>query len=513
MAKPTNGNVAEAFGELAPKAKVAAEAPRRNLGARRLQHAPTADFRPNGRLVRMIAGLSDIGQSNGAFARRFLADEGIACVAESLGGTSARRIRFWPVSGRARQILLASSPVLAQPVPPRRRPATWSCSSATGCFQRSLTSCAKGSRHGIPERPMQAAKNVLTRKLQRGGVARSPLPDTEFIGQTFARQIEKGLRPLVKTLTSAMVLECKVVKVADAVRDIAVPTMLGLIELDNAKIQGLLNIDTEFAFHLIDLMLGGDPAAAPVPTPRSFTEIDMALCGIAQECLLTALDEALAASFGRPLTRPLQIVAQRQDVTQIRFAAEHMDVLVYNIALDIGPAARSGRMQVVLPLAMLDTICAILKEEAAKSPKEEPWDLWKEGMRHAALRAPVVLDAVLHQRRMTISEVMALRVGDVLDLPAAAVNEVQFLVAQQGGARAKIAAGRLGAYLGAKVVKLDAPIDPRARDHIRQIWTPASASAEAPAAVGPQSRRSVVVAGAAGASATPSSLEPTSDLL
>jgi hypothetical protein len=40
----------------------------------------------------MIAGLSDIGRENAAFARRVLPDEGIPCVAESLGGTRARRI-------------------------------------------------------------------------------------------------------------------------------------------------------------------------------------------------------------------------------------------------------------------------------------------------------------------------------------------------------------------------------------------------------------------------------------
>jgi chemotaxis protein CheD len=58
--------------------------------------------------ARMIAGLSDIGQSNGEFARRFLRDENIPCLAESLGGTKARRIRFWPASGRAKQLLLGN---------------------------------------------------------------------------------------------------------------------------------------------------------------------------------------------------------------------------------------------------------------------------------------------------------------------------------------------------------------------------------------------------------------------
>lgn len=52
---------------------------------------------------RLINGISDIGQKNGEFAKRFLENEGIKYVGGSLGGDSARRIEFWPVSGRARQ--------------------------------------------------------------------------------------------------------------------------------------------------------------------------------------------------------------------------------------------------------------------------------------------------------------------------------------------------------------------------------------------------------------------------
>jgi chemotaxis protein CheD len=70
--------------------------------------------------ARMIAGLSDIGQSNSEFARRFLRNEGIPCLAESLGGTKARRIRFWPASGRAKQMLLGSVQSI-EPTPPVTR--------------------------------------------------------------------------------------------------------------------------------------------------------------------------------------------------------------------------------------------------------------------------------------------------------------------------------------------------------------------------------------------------------
>ena len=36
---------------------------------------------------------------------------------------------------------------------------------------------------------MPTAENLLKRKLQQGGVARSPLPEPDFIGETFARQL------------------------------------------------------------------------------------------------------------------------------------------------------------------------------------------------------------------------------------------------------------------------------------------------------------------------------------
>lgn len=59
--------------------------------------------------ARMMKNLSDIGAKNGAFAADFLRQEGIANQGGSLGGEQARRIRFWPVSGRAQQRVMAPS--------------------------------------------------------------------------------------------------------------------------------------------------------------------------------------------------------------------------------------------------------------------------------------------------------------------------------------------------------------------------------------------------------------------
>ena len=58
--------------------------------------------------ARMLDGLTDVGAQNAAFAERFLSQERIALTGGSLRGELGRRVQFWPVSGRARQLLLKS---------------------------------------------------------------------------------------------------------------------------------------------------------------------------------------------------------------------------------------------------------------------------------------------------------------------------------------------------------------------------------------------------------------------
>ncbi len=57
--------------------------------------------------ARMYGAFGSIGDDNARFARQFLSAEKIPCLAESLGGTHARKLRFWPTTGRAQQMLLS----------------------------------------------------------------------------------------------------------------------------------------------------------------------------------------------------------------------------------------------------------------------------------------------------------------------------------------------------------------------------------------------------------------------
>ncbi len=56
----------------------------------------------------LMRGLTDVGAMNAAFAESFLKREGIMHTGGSLGGDRGRRIQFWPISGRARQVFLGA---------------------------------------------------------------------------------------------------------------------------------------------------------------------------------------------------------------------------------------------------------------------------------------------------------------------------------------------------------------------------------------------------------------------
>jgi flagellar motor switch protein FliM len=312
---------------------------------------------------------------------------------------------------------------------------------------------------------MSAEVSVLTKKLRQGGVARSPLAETDLIVESLARGIEDRLRPLVKTMVTVTVDTVAVVKLAAATGRIAAPAMMGVIEVEDADTPALIACDAALTNHLIDLTLGGDPATSPDPSVRPFTAIDMALGRLHLDSVLQAFTHALGVGFGRPLTKALRIRDQRQNLSQLRLAPDYIDVLTFAATVSLGEAGRTGFVTLVLPLSALDAIRASIQARNQVA-RERPNDLWKALMRRAAASAPVPVDAVLHRQRLSLAALQALKVGQVIEIPRQAVEETRLTIPQPGGRTALLAMGRLGGYQDNKVVKLATAPDPRISAHI-----------------------------------------------
>lgn len=64
----------------------------------------------------MLQGRTDIGASNAEFGKTYLKNEGIPCDAINVGGTKARKLRYYPATGRAQMKIVDEAPEPLKPL-------------------------------------------------------------------------------------------------------------------------------------------------------------------------------------------------------------------------------------------------------------------------------------------------------------------------------------------------------------------------------------------------------------
>lgn len=320
---------------------------------------------------------------------------------------------------------------------------------------------------------MDVETAVMEQKLGSRRVGRSPLPDLDLIGENFGRVLEDNLRPILKAMVGALILDCEITKLVDVIDKIPVPSMLGLIENDSTDRMALINLGSDLVYHIVDMRMGGDAAQAPQPTTRSFSAIDAQLCMDIFEAILRSFERAVQESLGVPLETSFKVVGHKQDINTIRIAPKSADVMLISTSLDIGEAARSGDFDLIMPLSILDVLRASIMN-ADVTEIVSPNDLWLAQMRQCAAEAQVPLHGVLHRMPLPLAEVEALEVGQVLTLPRAALTQVELTQAVGTEHEAALATGRLGSAEGEKVLKVTEPPTDALQDSLRKLIYPSS---------------------------------------
>lgn len=317
----------------------------------------------------------------------------------------------------------------------------------------------------------ETAENVLLKKLGTTKTSRSPIPMIEELGDNFARLLEGALNPVVKTTTSALVMSCEVTKLAEVLEGIPAPAMLGVVGIEEAENMALINIGSDLVYHIVDLRMGGNAGASPMPTVRSFTGIDVVLCVDVFNTLLESFGEAISETLDAPKLAKMKLVDFKQNVSMVRIAPENAEVLLLTVSLDVGPMARNGDVDMIVPLSVLDVIRAAT--ENAPSPKQAKSrnDIWKSHMQAAAANAIAPTIVLLDRQMMSVTELEALKPGDLLELPSSAQTKAQIVVFPGTTTEMTIADGHVGAYERRKVVKFNKDPDEAIRNYLQTALT------------------------------------------
>jgi flagellar motor switch protein FliM len=173
-----------------------------------------------------------------------------------------------------------------------------------------------------------------------------------------------------------------------------------------AEGSGALDLGSDFAFHLIDRMLGGQGDTEVFDRP--LTPLEQAVLKSITERLVHLLREAWAdhAAFAPVIT------GYTSDSKAIDIAGR--DHLVLVMSLDVRTANRSATISVCLPMASLE---AFLGERAAARTQPAARPAHDPSRRHAASGlkgARVTVSARLPSLRLTARELARLAEGQVL---------------------------------------------------------------------------------------------------
>ncbi len=315
---------------------------------------------------------------------------------------------------------------------------------------------------GMPE---VGAVTVLQRKSGAG----KPRPEDAVMSP------QKALRQaLAKTAQDQMQLPLSVIEASEARRSLAeLPEAiedqaLMLIVEGPGGALGLILVSPVVLTALIEMQTMGRLGQAEV-VPRRPTRTDAAMAAGFIDAVLAGTEEALAELPDITWAGGFRFSSWLEDSRLIGLLFEEAPYRMFRLKLDLGSnGRRQGSLILALPAngrgpgpRRRGGAAGATRAAASSAAEVEAADavVWQAVLEQAVMATAVQVEAVLHRVKMSIADVLQLRVGSVVPVPMEALENL-IVIGQDGRGVAK---GRLGQAMGYRAVRL-ALDDTSARD-------------------------------------------------
>ena len=215
------------------------------------------------------------------------------------------------------------------------------------------------------------------------------------------------------------------------------------IHCDVPEQVGLMVVDPSL-FNAIDDVLTGDLDKGKESRPRPPSAVDIALCRPYFDTMLAEFSEILQELRAGKKTDIYQTGKIAKEPSPHQFP--DIPYLEIAIEFDFENGARSGHLSVMLPAANTEFTSALPRpgENAAS---------WKAALHEAVDTAPAKLDVVLYRKKLPIGQIMGLKVGNVLEVPAWALENLS-IESRKGKTSRSLMRARLGEYQEMRAAKV-----------------------------------------------------------
>lgn len=240
-------------------------------------------------------------------------------------------------------------------------------------------------------------------------IVRGRMPTLEIINERFARLLRIGLFNFLRRSVEISVGPVRISKYSDFVRNLVVPTNLNLVHMKPLRGTGLIVLDPSLAFLMVDNMFGGDGRFHTRVEGREFTQTEQRIIRRVLDILFEAYQQSWEPVY------PIEFEFIRSEMnTQFANIATPNEVVVaitFNVELgDVG-----GEMHFCFPYSMLEPI----KDMLTSSMQGEVLGVdkrWVRLMTQQIQAAEVEIVADLAKQKLTLHQILDLKVGDVIPL-------------------------------------------------------------------------------------------------
>ncbi|MFT4076281.1 MAG: flagellar motor switch protein FliM [Asticcacaulis sp.] len=283
------------------------------------------------------------------------------------------------------------------------------------------------------------------------------LPMLEIVFDRLVRLMTTSLRNFTSDNVEVSLDNISSIRFGDYLNSIPLPAILAVFRAEELDNYGLLTVDSNLIYSIVDVLLGGRRGTAALRIEgRPYTTIERVLV---QRMVEVILADAKAAF--EPLT-PVNFNLDRLE-TNPRFAAiarpANAAILV---KLRIDMEDRGGRVELLLPYATLEPIRKMLLQQFM-GEKFGRDNIWESHLATEIWTTQMEVSAVLDEQQMPLSKVLNLQVGETIVLNANAESPVQI----KCGA-IPLTTGRMGRKGHSIAVRVDSPLASAAKRRLMQ---------------------------------------------
>ncbi|MEO8881867.1 MAG: flagellar motor switch protein FliM [Devosia sp.] len=234
------------------------------------------------------------------------------------------------------------------------------------------------------------------------------LPMLEIVFDRLVRLATTSLRNFTSDNVEVSLDSISSVRFGDYLNSIPLPAILSVIKAEEWENFGLLTVDSNLIYAMIDVLLGGrrGPGATRVEG-RPYTTIEMTLARRMIEVILEDTRKAF-----EPVT-PINFKIERME-TNPRFAAISRPAnAAILIELRIEMDERGGKLEILLPYATIEPIREqMLQMYMGEKFGRDP--IWEGHLATEIFAANVEVEAVMHEVELPLSRILSLKTGDTV---------------------------------------------------------------------------------------------------